>query len=951
MRIPFLTTLIVFSMGLRASADVRLPRLLGDNMVLQRQTKNTVWGWAEPGEAVTVSASWGSTVSGNADENGRWKLFLDTPSRGTGHSLSVVGQNQIQVRNVAVGEVWLCAGQSNMGWSTGNSFEADKEADVNLPAFRIFKSQREHWHEPLEESRDRLQQWKPCNPESAAETSAVSYYFGKTLHQHLDVPVGIIVQAYAGTPIEGWMPWEIQEGDARTIQHKNSLDMNAERRIARGETVEKALATFHEELIAYNAQVDAGETMKNAIRPLQPPFITKPASLGHQYPAHIYNAMIHPIRPYGIRGMIWYQSERNSKNVLQATHYRDQLTRLIGYYRSSWHELSDGNVSAEFPFQFTQLPSWNPAQTKPVEGLEAGWAVNRESMRQVERDVAAVGMVVSIDTGDAIALHPKNKKPIGIRHALLALHHTYRKDIVGRGPRYRSHQIVDGKVVLEFDSIGSGLMPAGAKPLSAFAVAGNDRKWHWAEAAIDGSTVGVSSGDVPDPVAVRYAWAMNPSRRNLLYNKEGLPASPFRTDSWPLFNAGDEIVEVNKPEKPDGYQAVDWHRPVMAQVSVDASQPIESNGLASEVTDLNAEDVSYALEHKLPYLSRPFIDLSPDDRNDGIPVGELGSDGGDKERILKYVRELANLSSDPKTGNTDSLLISFNGRLVFESYFRRGRINYPHYQMSITKSYTAMALGRAIQLGHLTMNDLDKPVVSFLDELKLDDLVGGADQITLHEAMHMASGIRLALEKAELLRKTPEDLKGQGQIQAYLKHSAPISPAPRDFKYQASDPAITMQVLEAAIPGGSAADFIRDELFGRLGIRNYHWQPDISGLPKSAAGSSIRSRDMLKMGLLVLNEGMWQGEQLIPADFVERATSPIRKTYGKSSYGYFWWTEDYEIAGKRYHCKQGRGAGGQFVFMFPEIDLIAVVTAHNKGMGDMLRTLPQIVVPAFINRE
>jgi sialate O-acetylesterase len=569
MRFPCLIGLVVLSLAADSKADVRLPNLFGNNLVLQQQSSNAIWGWADSGETVKVSASWGATASARADENGRWKLFLDTPAHGTGHSLTVVGQNIIEITNVAVGEVWLCAGQSNMGWSMGNSFEADKEADVNLPDFRIFKSQREHWHEPLEESRDRLQQWKSCNPKSAAETSAVSYWFGKTLHQKLDVPVGIIVQAYAGTPIEGWMPWEIQKGDARTIEHKKSLDVNAQRRIARGDTVEKALATFENELVAYNAKIDAGETMKNAFRPLQPPFITKPASLGHQYPAHIFNAMIYPVRPYGIRGMIWYQGERNSKNVPQAVHYRGQLAKLIGYYRSSWHELSDGNVSAEFPFQFTQLPSWNPSQTVPVEGVEAPWAANRESMRTVAETVPGADMVVSIDTGDAVALHPKNKKPIGIRHALLAVQRTYGNDVVGNGPRYRTHRVRDGKIILQFDSIGSGLMAAGPGPLNAFAVAGEDRTWHWADAEVNGAKVVVSSDEVPMPVAVRYAWAMNPSQRNLLYNEEGLPASPFRTDSWPLFDANDELVEVNKPQKPDGYQAVDWARPAMTQATED----------------------------------------------------------------------------------------------------------------------------------------------------------------------------------------------------------------------------------------------------------------------------------------------------------------------------------------------------------------------------------------------
>ena len=561
-----LTLITMVLSGSATWADVCLPQIFGDNLVLQRQTKNAIWGWSAPGEAISITTSWGVAASSRADENGRWKVFIQTPEHATNQSLTVSGSNKITLTHVAIGEVWLCAGQSNMGWSMGNSFEAEHEANVDLPGFRIFKSQREHWHEPLEKSRDRLQQWKLCNPQSAAETSAVSYYFGKTLHQHLDVPVGIIVQAYAGTPIEGWMPWEIQQDDPRAIQHKASLDDNSERRIKQGETIEKALTAFEIELAAYHDKIDAGETMKNAFRPLQPPFITKPASLGHQYPAHIFNAMIHPIRPYGLRGIIWYQGERNSKNVPQAVHYQHQLTLLIDYYRRSWHEQSQGNVAKDFPFQFTQLPSWNPAQQDPAEGLSAPWAVNRESMRLVERNVPNTGMVVSIDTGDAIALHPKNKKPIGVRHALLALEQTYGRDIVGSSPRYKSHRIDGNRIVLEFDSVGSGLMTFGPGELDAFAIAGADRGWRWAVARIQDNTVIVSSDEVSEPVAVRYAWAMNPSQRNLLYNREGLPASPFRTDDWPLFHSGEEIVDVVKPQKPEGYQSTDWERPEMSQL-------------------------------------------------------------------------------------------------------------------------------------------------------------------------------------------------------------------------------------------------------------------------------------------------------------------------------------------------------------------------------------------------
>jgi sialate O-acetylesterase len=475
--------------------------------------------------------------------------------------VTIEGKNIIILKNVAVGEVWLCAGQSNMGWSMGNSFEAEKEATVNLPDFRIFKSAREHWHEPLEENRDRLAAWKPCDPKSAAETSAVSYYFGKKLHQKLGVPVGIIQRAFAGTPIEGWMPWDIQSADPRTIAHKKLLDDGSNRLLARGQTKQKALANYQKELKEYNDKIDRGETMKNAFRPLSPPIITKPSSMGHQYPGHIYNAMIAPIRPYAIRGMIWYQGERNAKNAPQAEHYANQLKQLIGHYRNTWHGESWGAVSDGFPVYFTQLPSWGSPQSKPVEGVEAGWAVSRESMQKVSQEVYNTGMAVSIDTGDAIELHPKNKKPIGLRHAYLALGKTYGFPMAHEGPVFSEFSQEGSKVVLRFKSIGSGLMAGGKGKIDSFAIAGEDRVWQWADAKIDQDSVILSSYKVKKPVAVRYAWAMNPSGRNLLYNQEGFPASPFRTDDWPLFDPKAEVVEVNKPKKPKGYQSKDWNRP------------------------------------------------------------------------------------------------------------------------------------------------------------------------------------------------------------------------------------------------------------------------------------------------------------------------------------------------------------------------------------------------------
>jgi len=369
----------------------------------------------------------------------------------------------------------------------------------------------------------------------------------------------------------------------------------------------------------------------------------------------------------------------------------------------------------------------------------------------------------------------------------------------------------------------------------------------------------------------------------------------------------------------------------------------ESNGLAPEVPTLNTKDNLYQLEAKLPDLEKPYISAAPEDKKDGLAVGKLGIDGGDTNAVLKFAEELAATAKDEKDGNTDSLLIFYKGKLVFESYYRHGRANFPHYQMSITKSYTALAVGRAMQMGLIKPEDLDKPVIGFFKQLDTNKIAPGSDTITLAQAMNMTSGIRFPKESIGQFSKDPSALKGQAELQTYLQNSTPIPPAPREFKYQESDPAIAMQVIDAVAPGGSE-QFIENELLKPLNITQYQWEHGVSGQPKSAAGSAFLSRDMVKFGQLIMNKGKWQGLQLVPEDYLARATTagPVNPKYG-----FFWWVEDFKVGEKTYHGIQGRGAGGQFIFMFPELDLIAVVTAHNKGMGSMLKTLPVRIIPAF----
>ena len=364
-------------------ADVSMPAIFGDNMMLQQKTGAPIWGWAEAGEKITVSGSWGEKASTTAGSDGAWKVFLQTPSYGGPHRVAVEGKNRITFSNVVIGEVWLCAGQSNMGWRLTAVFGGQDEAKTaNYPNIRIFRSERSHSHEP---QTDVKAEWKVCNPESAGTCSAVTYYFAKKLHEELGIPIGVVLQPYAGTPIEGWMPRDIQLEDPFT--RANIEDMDAE-----------------------SAKYDRGAAERQLERQMQlfkegkrrgEPKLRTPSNWGHQYPGNIFNGMIHPVRPYGIRGAIWYQGERNAKHVAQAANYVNQLPMMIDYYRSSWHELSGGNVADDFPFYFVQLPAWLPEQSKPVDH-DAAWAVSRESMRVVANRMPNTGTAVSIDTGDAI---------------------------------------------------------------------------------------------------------------------------------------------------------------------------------------------------------------------------------------------------------------------------------------------------------------------------------------------------------------------------------------------------------------------------------------------------------------------------------------------------------------------------------------------------------------------
>jgi len=356
----------------------------------------------------------------------------------------------------------------------------------------------------------------------------------------------------------------------------------------------------------------------------------------------------------------------------------------------------------------------------------------------------------------------------------------------------------------------------------------------------------------------------------------------------------------------------------------------------------------------VPELEKAFVDTAPTDRNDGLVVGEFGADGGNKDMIVKLAQEIA----DGQHDEIDSLLIAHKGKLIFESYYLWGRANLTHPQASATKTYTGMALGRAIQLGYLTMADLDKPLVSFLKDLDPSKFVEGTERLTLHQALTMHTGIRISDEQREEFEKNPNQIKGQGLVQTILEQTTPITlESQSSFSYGNYSTPLVMQVIDAVVPG-TAEDFIKHELLGKMGITTYGWRTGLGGLPAAGWKSSLTSRAMMKFGALAMNKGKWNGEQLVPKVYITKATSRILyngdddifgggKDVSNQGYGYFWWNGDLKVGDKSYFSTSAQGGGGQFIILIEELDLVVVVTSHVRHPST-LQTTAERILPAFI---
>lgn len=634
--------LLIFSFQ-TAKANVKLPRIFSSNMVLQQGMEIPVWGWADNGERITVefNKEIARTV---ADGNGKWKVKLSAQEYGGPYTMTVKGKNIVTFYNILIGDVWVCSGQSNMEWRVDQSNNAKEEvAAANYPEIRLFTVPKTVAQFPEDDISSG--EWVECSPETIAGFSAVGYFFGRELHNSLDIPIGLLHTSWGGTVAETWtsaetikddpdfreMLVELQQMNLEKYKEQkleevkkilggelptedkgmeegkpvwSALDFNDSswktiktptyweaqgymdidgigwyrKEIQLSEDQTKSNLTLHlgkidDSDITFINGIEIGKTEnkydeervytinKKYIQPGKNMIVVRVDDTGgnggiwgdpdnqfiaignekmdisgdwkfkiskasvsavnigpNSYPTLLFNGMINPLLPFGIKGVIWYQGESNASRAKQ---YQRVFPNLINDWRNHWNQ-------GDFPFLFVSLANY----MQPVETpSESEWAELREAQTKT-LSLPNTGMAVTIDIGEAGNIHPKNKQDVGKRLALNALQIAYNKEVVNSGPMFEAADFKDGKAFITFSETGSGLEVKDKYGyLKGFTIAGSDRKFHWAKAElVDSTTVVVYSEKVDSPAAVRYGWANNPDDVNL-YNKEGLPANPFRTDN------------------------------------------------------------------------------------------------------------------------------------------------------------------------------------------------------------------------------------------------------------------------------------------------------------------------------------------------------------------------------------------------------------------------------------
>ena len=499
MRLICLLLSLLFA--LQSNAQIKLPSIFGDHMVLQQKQDNPVWGWAEPNEKITVEIN-GQSHATIADAKGNWRVVLKPIPVGGPYKMNIQGKSSMFFfEDVLVGEVWICSGQSNMQLELQNTNSGELAiATANYPNIRIITVPTVGTSEP---QNDFNGAWEAASPESIPNFSAIGYFFGQRLHHALGVPIGLIDNAWGGSAAEAWVNRAVIESD------KNYTDlMTSWKKLEQTYSYDEEIKKWQKAIVAW----EANKNEENMPR--------KPGNLltGNHRPANIYNGVLHPTIGYGIKGVIWYQGESNAGRSYQ---YRDLFPLMIQNWRNEWKQ-------GDFPFYYVQLADF---MAEPKEPEESGWAELREAQTMTKDRLTNVGEAVIIDLGEGRDIHPRNKQVVADRLVRIALARDYNKDIIYEGPSYQTMEVKADKILLTFGNVGQGLYSFDTKEPQGFAIAGADKKFVWADAKIiSENQMELSSEAISNPIAVRYAWANNPVCN--MYNRDGLPMTPFRTDTW-----------------------------------------------------------------------------------------------------------------------------------------------------------------------------------------------------------------------------------------------------------------------------------------------------------------------------------------------------------------------------------------------------------------------------------
>ena len=501
-------------------ADVNPSSLFCDHMVLQRDVAIPVWGMATEGEQISVTLNNASqrTV---ADGSGKWMVRLNKQKAGGPYQLEIKGKNVVALKDVYVGEVWLCSGQSNMDMTVakenrywcGVQNEAQEVESANYPQIRVFDVD---FTPNNTVQTNAVGQWEICSPKTVGHFSAAAYFFAREIYQKLHVPIGLITSAYGASTAETWISKSALESHPSLKPLLDAYNQKWEKFVADSAGI---MQKYKDQLAKYNGDLAAAQAASGDVNAKKPKVPRNPdPELDQHNPIVCYNGMIAPLVPYAIRGAIWYQGESNGPS---ATQYREIMETLIADWRTRWGQ---GN----FPFLYVQLANYGKPMTEPVKNDPL--MIVREAQVQ-NLSVPNTAMVCAIENaGDQPEnIHPKNKQAIGYRVGLAARAKVYGEKVEYSGPMYKKYKVEGKNIRLYFDHVGTGLVAKDGK-LTGFAICGEDKKWVWADAKIDGKTVLVSNSEITKPIAVRYCWGTNPPAS--LSNKEGLWTPNFRTDNF-----------------------------------------------------------------------------------------------------------------------------------------------------------------------------------------------------------------------------------------------------------------------------------------------------------------------------------------------------------------------------------------------------------------------------------